>query len=60
MKTFGPRRVEVTGGWRKIHNKELHNVYTLPSIIRMTNSMRMRWAGHEAQMGIVGIHKGYW
>jgi hypothetical protein len=42
---FGPKRDEVTGGWRKLHNEELHNLYSSPSIIRM------RWAGHVARMG---------
>jgi hypothetical protein len=45
---FGPKRDEVTGGWRKLHNEELHNLYSSPSI---TNSRRMRWAGHVARMG---------
>jgi hypothetical protein len=45
---FGPKRDEVTGGWRKLHNEELHNLYTYPSIIRMIKSRRMRWAGHVA------------
>jgi hypothetical protein len=40
----------VTGGWRKLHNEELHNLYSSPSIIRMIKS-RMRWTGHAAQMG---------
>jgi hypothetical protein len=48
---FGPKRDEVTGDWRKLHNKELHNLYSSPSIIRMIKSRRMRWAGHVAQMG---------
>jgi hypothetical protein len=43
---FGPRRDEVTGGWRKLHNEELHNLYSSPSIIRMIKSRRVRWAGH--------------
>jgi hypothetical protein len=43
--------IEVTGGWRKLHNEELHNLYSSPSIIRMIKSRRMRWAGHVAQMG---------
>jgi hypothetical protein len=50
-KIFGPKRDEVTGGWRKLHNEELHKFYFSPSIIRMIKSMRMRWAGHEARMG---------
>jgi hypothetical protein len=41
----------VTGGWRKLHNEELHNLYSSPSIIRMIKSRRMRWAGHVARMG---------
>jgi hypothetical protein len=48
---FGPKRDEVTGGWRKLHNEELHNLYAFPSIIRMIKSRRMRWAGHVARMG---------
>jgi hypothetical protein len=47
---FGPKRDEVTGGWRKLHNEELHNLYSSPSIIRMIMSRRMRWAGHVALM----------
>jgi hypothetical protein len=45
---FGPKRDEVTRGWRKLHNEVLHNLYSLPSIIRMIKSRRMRWAGHVA------------
>jgi hypothetical protein len=48
---FGPKRDEVTGGWRKLHNEELHNLYSSPSIIIMIQSRRMRWAGHVARMG---------
>jgi hypothetical protein len=48
---FAPNRDEVTGGWRKIHNEELHNLYSSPSIIRMIKSRRMRWAGNVARMG---------
>jgi hypothetical protein len=51
---FGPKRDEVTGGWRKLHNEELHNLYSSPSIIGMIKSRRMRWAGHVARM-----HLGY-
>jgi hypothetical protein len=42
---FGPKRDEVTGGWRKLHNEELRDLYSSPSIIRITKSRRMRWAG---------------
>jgi hypothetical protein len=47
---FGPKRDEVTGGWRKLHNEELHNLYSSSSIIRMIKSRRMRSAGHVARM----------
>jgi hypothetical protein len=47
---FGPKGGDVTGGWRKLHNEELHNLYSSPSIIRMIKSRRMRWAGHVARM----------
>jgi hypothetical protein len=45
---FGPKRDEETVGWRKLHNEELHDLYSLPSIIRIIKSRRMRWAGHVA------------
>jgi hypothetical protein len=48
---FGPKRDEVIGGWRKLHNEELHNLYCSPGIIRIMKSRRMRWAGHVARMG---------
>jgi hypothetical protein len=48
---FGPKRDEVTGGWRKLHNEELNNLYSSPSIIRMIESRRMRSAGHVARLG---------
>jgi hypothetical protein len=48
---FGPKRDEVTGGWRKLHNEELHSLFSSPNIIRMFKSRRMRWAGHVARMG---------
>jgi hypothetical protein len=48
---FGLKRNEVTGGWRKLHNKKLHNFYSWPSIIKMIKYRRMRWAGNVAQMG---------
>jgi hypothetical protein len=48
---FGPKRDEVTGGWRKLHNEELRDLYSSPSIIKIIKSKRMRWAGHAARMG---------
>jgi hypothetical protein len=48
---FGPKRDEVIGGCRKLHNEELHNLYSSPSIIRLIKSRRMRWGGHVARMG---------
>jgi hypothetical protein len=48
---FGPKRNEVTGEWRKLHNEDLHILYSSPNIIRQIKSRRMRWAGHVARMG---------
>jgi hypothetical protein len=48
---IGPKRDEVTGEWRKLHNGELHNLYSSPDIIRQIKSRKMRWAGHVARMG---------
>jgi hypothetical protein len=48
---FGPKRDEVMGEWRKLHNEELHSLYSSPDIIRQVKSRRMRWAGHVARMG---------
>jgi hypothetical protein len=50
---FGPTRDEVTGDWRKLHNRVLHNLYSSPDIIRQIKSGRMCWAGHVARMGEV-------
>jgi hypothetical protein len=47
---FGPKRDEVTGEWRKLHNEELNNLYSLPNIVRVIKS-RLRWVGHSARMG---------
>jgi hypothetical protein len=48
---FGPKRDEVMGDWRKLHNEELHTLYSSLNIIRMIKSRRMRWAWHVARMG---------
>jgi hypothetical protein len=48
---FEPKRDGETGGWRKLHNEELRNLYSSPSKIRIIKSRRMRWAGHLARMG---------
>jgi len=48
---FEPKRDEVTGEWRKLHNEELNDLYCSPNIIRENKSRRMRWAGHVARMG---------
>jgi hypothetical protein len=50
---LGPKRDEVTGGWRKLHNEELHGLYSSPSIVRVIKARGMRWAGHVASMGEV-------
>jgi hypothetical protein len=47
---FGPKRDEETGGWRKLHNERLNNLYSSPSIIQVIKSRRMRWAEHVAHM----------
>jgi hypothetical protein len=48
---FGPKKDGMTGGWRKLHNEELHDLYSLASIIRIIKSKMMGWAGHVARMG---------
>jgi hypothetical protein len=50
-KIFGPKRNEVTRDWRKLHNEELHSLYSSPNIFRMIKTRKMRWAGHVARMG---------
>jgi hypothetical protein len=57
---LGPKRDEVTGEWRKLHNKELRDLYSSPSIIRIIKSQRMRRAGHVARMGRRGTSIDYW
>jgi hypothetical protein len=51
LRIFGPKRDEVMGNWRKLHNGELHNLYSSQNIIRMIKTRRMRWTGHVARMG---------
>jgi hypothetical protein len=50
---FGPKRDEVTGGWRKLNNEDLHGLYSSLGIVRVIKARRMRWAGHVARMGEV-------
>jgi hypothetical protein len=50
-RVFGPKRDEVTGEWRRLHNKELYALYSSPNIIRVIKSRRLRWAGHVACVG---------
>ena len=57
---FGPRRDEVTGEWRRLHNEELNDLYSSPNIVRVIKSRRMRWAGHVARMGRRGVCVGSW
>ena len=55
---FGPKRDEVTGEWRKLHNEELSDLYSLPNIVRVVKSRRMRWARRVARMGEGrGVHR---
>jgi hypothetical protein len=57
---FGPKRDEVTGGWKKLHNEELFDFYFSPSIIRIIKSRRMRWAGQLPEWGKREMRIGYW
>jgi hypothetical protein len=60
MRIFGPKKYEVTGGWRKMHNKELRNLQPSPSIIRTIESRSMRWAGNVAHELGREMFIGYW
>jgi hypothetical protein len=51
LRIFGPKGDGVKGGWRKLHNEELHNLYSSPNILRIIKSRRMRWKEHVARMG---------
>ena len=57
---FGPRRVEVTGEWRRLHNEELNDLYSPPNIVRVIKSRIMRWAGHVERMGEGGCIGSWW
>ena len=58
LRVFGPKRDEVTGEWRKLHEEELRDLYSLPNIVRVVKSRKMRWAGHVARMGEGrGVHR---
>jgi hypothetical protein len=57
---FGPKREEVAGGWRKLHNEELHNLYASPNIIKIIKSRKTRWAGHVACIGEMSIQNFGW
>jgi hypothetical protein len=57
---FGPKGDEVMGEWRKLHNKEFRDLYSSPSIIRISTSRRMRWEGHVTRMGRIGTRIGWW
>ena len=57
-RVFGPARDEVAGEWKKLHNEELSDLDSLPNIVRVVKSGRMRWAGHVARMGVGrGVHR---
>ena len=57
MRVFGPKRDEVTGEGRKLHNEEICDLYSLPNIVRVVKSRRMRWAGHVVRMGGRGVYR---
>jgi hypothetical protein len=57
---LGPKRKEVAGYYRRLHNEEVHNLNSSPNVIRVIKSRRMRWAGHVANMGEIKMHKNFW
>jgi len=58
-RVFGPKRDEVTGEWRKLHNEELRDVYSLPNIVQVVKLRRMRWAGHWRAWGMGEVCTGF-
>jgi hypothetical protein len=59
-RVFGPKKDKVTGEWRKLHNEELNDLYSLPNNVRVVKSRRMRWAGHMERMGRIEVCTGCW
>jgi hypothetical protein len=59
-RVFGPKRDEVTGEWRKLHNEEINDLYSLHNIVRVVKSRRMRWSGNVARMGEGEVCTGFW
>jgi hypothetical protein len=59
-RVFGAKRDKVTGEWRKLHNKELNDLYFSPTIVRVIKSRRMRWVGHVARMGMGETFTAFW
>ena len=59
-RAFGPKRDQVIGEWRKLHNEGLSDLYSLPNIVRVVKSRRMRWVGHVARMGRGEVCTGFW
>jgi hypothetical protein len=57
---FGPKRDKVIGEWRKLHNEELNDLYSAPSIVRVIKSKRMRWAVHVVCMGRGELYTAFW
>jgi hypothetical protein len=58
-RVFGPKRDEVTGKWRRLHNEELNDLYSSPKIIQVVKSRRMRWTGHVARRRKREVHTGF-
>ena len=58
-RVFGPKRDEVTGRWRKSHNEELRDLYSLPIIVQVVKLRRMRWAGHVVHLGEGKLCRGF-